>query len=278
MPQFKNAMEIFNLLDKSNCGECDEKTCLAFAGAVFTGKKSLDECPKLDKKIIEQYGTASATQNALEQNRDEYLLMLENKISEIDLAGMAQKTGGRFNDGKLTVKVLGKPFSVDQNGKIYTDIHVNPWIAIPFLSYILYGEGVTPKGNWVSFRELKDGKERYPLFHKRCEEPMKQVADSYPSLFDDMVHLFSAKRVEEQFESDISVVLHPFPKVPLMICYWMPEDGLESSLNIFFDETADKNLDNGAIFMLGAGLAIMFEKLALRHGVSTGIKMETKPV
>jgi hypothetical protein len=121
-------------------------------------------------------------------------------------------------------------------------------------------------GNWVSFRELKDGRERYPLFQKRCEEPMKRVADIYTSLFDDLVHLFSAKKVAQQFESDISVVLHPLPKVPIMICYWLPEDGLESSLNVFFDKTADENLDIGSVFTLGAGLAQMFAKLALRHG------------
>ena len=35
MAQPKNAMEIFKLLDQSNCRECGQKTCLAFAGAVF---------------------------------------------------------------------------------------------------------------------------------------------------------------------------------------------------------------------------------------------------
>jgi hypothetical protein len=81
-----------------------------------------------------------------------------------------------------------------------------------------------------------------------------------------LVHIFSAKQVEKQFESDISVVLHPLPKVPIMICYWFPEDGLGSSLNVFFDQTADKNLDIDAVFTLGAGLAQMFERIALRHG------------
>ena len=72
--------------------------------------------------------------------------------------------------------------------------------------------------------------------------------------------------MEEAFESDISVVLHPLPKVPIMVCYWQPEDGLSSSLNLFYDQTADSNLNIGAIFSLGAGLAQMFSKLALRHG------------
>jgi hypothetical protein len=51
-----------------------------------------------------------------------------------------------------------------------------------------------------------------------------------------------------------------------MVCYWLPEEGMQSSLNVFFDQTADKNLDIDSIFSLGAGLAQMFAKVALRHG------------
>ena len=63
-------------------------------------------------------------------------------------------------------------------------------------------------------------------------------------------------------------MLHPLPKVPAMICYWRPEDGMESSLDIYFDETADQNLDVGSVFSLGAGLTRMFHKPALRHGIA----------
>jgi hypothetical protein len=161
---------------------------------------------------------------------------------------------------------MGKDFSVDTNGHLSTDIHVNPWVAGPFLNHLLYGKGTPVSGNWVSLRELKEGKEWYPFFQKRCEETIKRVADIYTDLFDDMVHIFNGREVEKQFQSDISVVLKPLPLVPIMICYWLPEDGLESSLNLFFDETADQNLDISAIYTLGAGLAQMFGKLAQRHG------------
>jgi hypothetical protein len=60
--------------------------------------------------------------------------------------------------------------------------------------------------------------------------------------------------------------LHPLPKVPLLICYWKPEEDLASDLNIFFDSKAEENLNIESIYMLGTGLVIMFEKLALRHG------------
>ena len=266
MPKPKNAMEIFQLLNKSNCQECGRKTCLAFAGAVFMSQKRLDECPKLDKATIERFSGKAENQNTIEQNRDEYLEKLKNDIANIDLAIAAKRIGARFSDNKLTLKVLGKAFGVDTKGKLFADIHINPWVAIPFFNYIIDGRGLPVSGRWVSFRDLKGGKERYPLFHKRCEEPMKRVADTYPDLFDDLVHIFGGKQVEKQFESDISVVLHVLPRVPMMVCYWLPEESLESSLNLFFDEAADKNLAIGSIFTLGTGLTQMFEKLALRHG------------
>ena len=266
MSQPKNAMEIFQLLDKSNCRECGEKTCLAFAGAVFMGQRSLDECPRLDRETIVRSFGQTETQNIVEQNRDEYLKKLKAEITRIDLAAAAKRVGARFSGDTLFLKILGKDFCVNSKGNLSTGIHINPWVAIPFLNYILYGKGLPVSGNWISFRELKNGKERYPLFQKRCEEPMKRVADIYTDLFDDMVQIFNGKQVEKQFESDISVVLHPLPKVPIMVCYWLPEDGLASSLNVYFDAITDENLDIGSVFTLGAGLAQMFQKIAVRHG------------
>jgi hypothetical protein len=266
MPQPKNAMEIFQLLDKSNCRECGEKTCLAFAGAVFTGHKKLAQCPRLDQEAMVQFGGETANRNATVQDGDEAMQKLQGEVAKLDLAAAARRIGAGFTGGRLTLKVLGKNFSLDTIGNLHADIHINPWVAIPFFSYVLYGRGLPASGNWASFRELKDGKERYPLFQKRCEAPMKKVADTYTDLFDDLVHIFSGKQVDRQFESDISVVLHPLPRVPMMICYWMPDEGLGSSLNLFFDKSVDDNLDIGSVFTLGAGLAQMFAKLALRHG------------
>ena len=266
MSQPKNAMEIFRLLDKSNCRECGEKTCLAFAGAVFTGQKSLSQCPKLDPDTIVAFDPDSENNSGPFREGNDALQQLRGRVARLDLAATAEKIGADFNGDKLTLKVLGKNFSVDSDGKLYADININPWVAVPFLNYVISGEGVPASGNWMSFRELSEGQERYPLFQKRCELAMKKVADSYTQLFDDLVHIFSGHQVEEQFESDISVVLHPLPRVPLMICYWKPEDGLESTLNVFFDKSADRNLDIDSSFSLGVGLAQMFEKLAIRHG------------
>ncbi len=269
MPKPQNAMAVFRILDKSNCRLCGEKTCMAFAGAVFTGRRPLSECPRLDRQLIDAYSDSPQNGYDAGQNRDDYLEQLKNQIKNIDLKAAAARTGGRYETGRLIIKVMGKDFGISASGRISTDIHVNPWVAAPFLNYVLHGKGLDPIGDWRSFRELADGRERYPLFQKRCEEQMKQVADVYTEFFDDMVHLFSGKQVDPRFQSDISVVLRPLPKLPVMVCYWLPEEGMQSALTVFFDQTADKNLDIGSIFSLGAGLANMFTRLARRHGQMT---------
>jgi hypothetical protein len=74
--------------------------------------------------------------------------------------------------------------------------------------------------------------------------------------------------VEQHYRADISLVLHPLPKVPILICYWKPDGELASNLNLFFDETAEENLNIESIYSMSVGLVIMFEKISLRHGLS----------
>ncbi len=262
MSSFANAMEVYALLDRSNCRGCGEKTCLAFAGAVFMGGKELAACPKIDAATLRRYGAGRpAAGDVLELPA----ALLEG-LRQLDPAEVVRRVGGRLYDGRMTCRILGKDFGVDREGNFSSDIHINHWLIVPFLTYLLRCKEGPVSGNWLSFREIPGGREQYPLFRKRCEEAMKQVADAWPDLFDDIVQLFGGQRVAEQFASDISVVLQPLPKVPVMICYWREADGIASTLNLFFDATVGDNLDVGTVFMLGTGMARMFERLALRHG------------
>jgi len=265
MVQLKNAMELFKLLDRSNCRKCNKPTCLAFAVAVIQGEKRLDDCPALDAETIRQYGECVVRQVPYDEQQFESIEEWKRKIATIDLAAAAKRLGAKFSDNKLTIKCLGKDFSVDTKGNIVTEIHVNAWIAIPALNYIIAGAGTPVSGKWIPFRELKGGKAWNQLFQRRCEKPLKKVADTYTDLFEDMIRLFNGKQVKNHYSSDISLVLHPLPKVPMLISYWKPEGRLQSDLTVFFDATADKNLNIENIYTLATGLVLMFKKLALKH-------------
>jgi acetyl-CoA decarbonylase/synthase complex subunit gamma len=53
-------IQIFKLLPKTNCGECDSPTCLAFAMKLATGQAELDACPYVSDEAKEKLAEASA--------------------------------------------------------------------------------------------------------------------------------------------------------------------------------------------------------------------------
>jgi len=53
-------IQIFKLLPKTNCGECKNPTCLAFAMALASGKTELDLCPHVSVEARAELSDASA--------------------------------------------------------------------------------------------------------------------------------------------------------------------------------------------------------------------------
>lgn len=266
MAQFKNAMEIFKLLPKTNCKKCNAPTCLAFASSVFMGQKELALCPFIEPDVLAFYQSAPQKKKLVDQHQQEMLGTLNKQIRSCDFNEAARRTGGTYDNGKLTLKIFGKPFSIDDQGRLSSDIHINPWITLPVLNYVLHCKGVPFTGEWVPFRELPGGREKNSLFVQRSENSFKQIADRYTGLFEDLIVIFSGKQVAQQFDSDISLILYPLPKLPILVCYWKPDEGMESQLNLFFDSSADQNATLDIVFNLTTGIVVMFEKLSQRHG------------
>jgi hypothetical protein len=266
MAQFKTLMDVFVLLEKSNCRKCGEKTCMAFAAAVFKGDRKLAECPQVAPEIASQYAAQPKRQAELDRDRDKQLAELKARVVKTDFKEAAARIGGVYDGKRLALKIMGKRVELDASGKIISEIHSTPWVMTPLFNYILFCKGVPVQGRWVPLRELPSGKDWYRLFGQTCEKPMKKVADTYSDLFADLMEIFNGRQVEDHYQSDVALVLHPLPLVPILICYWLPDDGLDSELNLFFDASAEENLGIDGIYSLGTGITRMFERLAQRHG------------
>ncbi len=274
MTEFSNAMEVFKLLNKSNCRKCNEQTCLAFASKVYLGQKPLDQCPDLPVEVLEKYrkkqGGKSSVRTHLkgtDSDQNSFTAELKNKIKSCELARAAERVGGFFSNGRLCIRIFGKQFTVDSSGNMISDIHINPWISVSVLTYILECKGVPFTGKWVPFRELKGGRERNGLFVQRSEKSFKKTADRYPGLFEDLIDIFNGEKTENYYQSDISMVLYPLPKLPLLVCYWKAEEGMDSDLHLFFDSSADMNANIDIVYRITAGIVVMFEKISIKHGV-----------
>ena len=269
MAKINNPMEIYKLLNGSNCRKCNEKTCMAFAAAVFKGQRSLSDCPYVDADTVAAHEGHGEQENPQQADTaidvNETVEKLREQVRQTDLGEAARRLDARYAKDRITVKVMGKDFSVDTDGRIYTEIHVNPWVTVPVFDYILNARGTKPTGQWVPLRELKGGRERVGLFVQRCEKPLKRIADTYTDFFNDMLDVFDGKRTETRFDADIAVVMYPLPRAPILFCYWSAEEGMESNLQVFFDTCVEDNLSIHSIYTLGAGLVAMFEKLSMKH-------------
>ena len=258
-------MDVLGWLDKSNCRKCGKPTCLAFAAAVVTGQKRLDECPKLDDEVVRRFGSEVSRGMPLDQDPEATLELLKHQAAKIDLAASADRLGGTFAHGRLSVKCLGRDFCIDTHGNITSSLHLHGWMTMPLMHYLADCTGTVPSGDWTALGDLPGGKERYPLFVQRCEKPCRALADADRQLFLDILGLFG-RPVANEGSSFASFVFRLLPRVPMLVRYWKPEDGLESNLNVLFDAAAPKNLNVEMIYTLATGVVTMFEKIAVTHG------------
>jgi len=260
-----NAMEIYKLLQGTNCRECLLPTCLAFAVAVFSGERRLRDCPYVDGGIVERFEEQSRNRTTLEREQEQALEPLKREVAAIDFSLSAERLRATLSGDKLIIKCLGKDFIVCPDGSIISDCHVHAWVTVPLLSYVISCSGKTVSGEWVRFRELENGVTWGPLFADPFEKPLKQIADAHTELFETMTHIFNGRPAVSGIAADFSIALYPLPRVPILICYWKAEDGLESRLNVFVDRTAVDNLEIESIFTLCVGLVRMFERVTDSH-------------
>ncbi len=257
-------LEIYKLLPKSNCGKCLLPSCLAFAAALAAGRQPLSDCPDLAPEAAAQLAGRLTQREDREMEQAEFMDKLRRKMSEIDPTALAPRLGATMRGDKLVIRSFGKEFLVDTRGVVSSECHIIPWVEAPLLSYITHQSHGEITGRWLSFREFKGGIEWQGLFTSRCETPLRLLADAHPDLLSDIIDLFQGRTID-WYQSDIALVLHPLPKVPILICYQAPEEDLDSVLNIFFDECCGVNLHIKSIFTLCSGLVQMFAKIAEHH-------------
>lgn len=265
MPRLTTPLDVFKLLPRTNCGSCDLSTCMAFAAAVIKKERTLEDCRSLAPGVKAEYGGKVDRQVNLAAIQQEQLGELQKKVSGLDLASRASALGGQVRGKDLVISCLGREFEVDARGVVTSLCHTHAWFSIPLLDYIVTGGGAEPTGQWLPFRELAGGRKWSGLFEQRCEKRLQLLADTREDLFADLISVFSAASAHSTFSSDISVILHPLPRIPLLLCYWRPEEGMESKLHVFFDRSAERNLPLESLFTLGTGIVMMLEKIMLKH-------------
>ena len=106
MPQFSNALEVLRLLPKTNCRDCGEKTCMAFAGQVYLGKKQLIQCPHLSPEVAAGYTSQQRKANVQEEDFLRNIEVMKTTLRTLDLAKRAESIGASYDGTFLTLPLI----------------------------------------------------------------------------------------------------------------------------------------------------------------------------
>lgn len=244
-----NPIEVYKKLPKKNCGECPQKTCMAYALALIKGDATVEECPHTDEALRKDLSEYRG-----KDWRDSLIDTLRKDIKDLDFNTVLSRSGGLDQNGKIMIKCLGTDYFIDRNGEITTPGHINPWIKILLLHYIKTGGVGEPTGEWVSFSELKSGMVKETSFRRDCEEPLRQLLDNNLEEITVMIRRLGGREISHP-SADHAWELYALPRVPVLILYRMEDEELneygESHVRILFDRSADRFLDvESLVFLL----------------------------
>lgn len=264
-------MDIFKETDKSNCGECGAPSCMAFAALAHQGQKDPAGCPRLGEGFVEKVREARGG-GPTEDERDgesrsaALVEQLKGRMAGLDLEAMAVKLGGEARGGRIAIKALGKEFELDRSGELHSICHVNSWVHLPILSYVVRGEGRNPAGEWAPFRDLKEAMDWHRFFEHRCVGGVRSFLDRDEDLFLDVLDIFGEDAGAAAGDADYAAIIRPLPKVPVLFRYWRAEGKFDSQLSILFDRTVEENLGAESTYMMVQGIVEMWRNIMARHG------------
>ncbi len=248
-----NTIEVYKKLPGKNCGQCPEKTCMAFALSLVKGGTDVGNCPYLEAAVAEELRGAKGV-----DWRESLISNLKEEVSRLDFPLCAGGIGAELVDGSMKISCLGMDFLVSPEGDITTRGYINPWIKILLLHYIRTGGRGEPSGRWVSFSELKAGRVKASSFNRDCEEPLRELLDHDIARTGAMLSRLGAEETVSE-SADHAWRLQALPKVPVLILYWKEDKDLDvmgsSMCRILFDGSADRFLDVESLIFLLEGLA-----------------------
>ncbi len=108
-------------------------------------------------------------------------------------------------------------------------------LQIMILHYLVTADGSPLTGEWITFKELPGGQIYVEPYQGRAIKPLLKHFGNNPEQFQEM-----ALGLNGQVESfgDVSVILQPFPKVPVGFVFWKGDEEFPPSANIIYDAAA----------------------------------------
>ena len=138
---------------------------------------------------------------------------------------------------------------------------------ILILHYFIQAKGTPLSNKLVTYKELKDGINYFPIFSKRAISPLVIFFGNEPHRLLDIAGLLGGHEADY---GDAAVTINAFSRVPVTLVLWKGDDEFAPEGNIMFDSTVSDYLTNDDIHALCEIIAWKLVKLLKAGGDNPG--------
>ena len=251
------------ILPRTNCGDCGQPTCLAFASMVVSAKEPLENCPHLDAETVAACQEELDAQHAAGKwtQRDmaaDALKWARERAASMVLEDLPGRIGGRLMEfGGQTCLVL--PYfnesvvvcpdgMAKENGEELTR-----WERVFIYNHMAQGGSAAPSGAWKGLQEFPNTVSKIKSMVAHVENPLQQCfAGRLEALDRAAAAVGGQDRRAEVGSADRAFLFRPLPKVPVMLLFWDadPTESFDAQAKLVFDATIVEHLDIESIMFL----------------------------
>ncbi|MEJ2672142.1 MAG: DUF3786 domain-containing protein [Deltaproteobacteria bacterium] len=254
-------MEVLKTLPRTNCGDCGQQTCMAFATQVIKEGEDLDKCPHLTAAQTELRQAVKAQQEAGVGRRRESLAIslevLQEKVAPLDFAALAEGLGATYGEeaGRpyLSLAYFGFCLQVFKDELRYPPgALADPWDAILLYNYIA-SQGQEPVSNrWIAYNSLPNSVSKAKTLTRLEQKLADHFAGKTDQLKEKVQHLGGETVAVGGEDADIQAAFLPLPRVPLLLLFWdaEAEEGFAPQARFLFDASVTAYLDLEALLFL----------------------------
>jgi len=181
---------------------------------------------------------------------DDYKQALElgkGRLSRIDPKGAADLFGADFRTDEagrpsIRMEFLGKKVLVDW--PLLDAVFEATGASLPIQQQILLlhylegavsSPGVRPKGEWISYQEVPDGRFYLDAFMRRAKNPLIEAFGQQPDRLIPLAEtLYGAIPLDQ---GDVSVLIRALPMISVALIMWRGDEDFPPDGNILFDRT-----------------------------------------
>jgi hypothetical protein len=253
-------MEVLKNLPRTNCGECGQPTCLAFATHVIKEGEDLNKCPYLTAAGADMGQAVRVQQEAGVGRRRESvaisLEVLQEKVAPLNFAALAEGLGATYGEeaGRpyLSLMYFGHRVQVFKDELRYPpEAPADPWDAILLYNYIA-SQGLEPlAGRWIAYNSLPNSVSKAKTL-TRLEKKLAEHFAGQVAGLKQRIDELGGGMVAVGEDADVQAVFWPLPKVPLLLSFWdaEAEEGFASQAHWLFDASVTGYLDLEAMLFL----------------------------